>query len=210
MDIREILHDFTRRYQGGFVFVESPDNGEESLFHVDRITEDRTKIATMELSSPEYGKIMLNMGTAHTLKFKYPPVGVFQKGGDAYIFRRTPAKQYKHAIYNGNSSISPVWHSMLGKVQGNARGEQLKFDDVLAAFQGERYAYADALKMLGNGKARSVALQRGWSLCLSPVAKDVYVLLYWETPVATVDQAGKVTYLYEKQFEAVIQQVQES
>lgn len=208
MEISEILQDFTRRWQGGFVHVEMPDGGEESLFHVDRITNDRTKIATIELSSPEYGKIMLNYGTAHTLKFKYPPVGVFQNGKDAYIFRRIPARQYKHAIYNGNSSTQPVWQSMVGRSTNNR--EELQFQDVLAAFTGERHTYADALKMLGNGKFRSVALQRNWSLCLNPVGKEGYVLLYWETPVATVDGSGKVITLHQEQFAAVIQQVQES
>jgi hypothetical protein len=210
MQISEILQDFRRRWENSFVFVEHPDSGEESLFFVDRITDDRNKIATMELSSPEYGKILLNMGTAHTLKFKYPPVGVFQNGQDAYVFRRVPAKQYKHGIYYGNATTAPVFNAMLGRSVRAPREQQLKFDDVLAAFRGERYTYADALKMLGSGKFRSVALQRDWSLCLSPTEKEAYVLLYWETPVATVDNGGKVTTLHEKQFEAVIQQVQES
>lgn len=212
MNINEIMNDFRRRWDQTYVWVESPESGEESLFHVDRITDDTTKVGTIELSSPEFGKILLNMGTAHTLKFKYPPVGVFQNGVDAYIFRRVPAKQYKHGIYNGNSTLSPVYNIMLGRGQDRAqlRGEQLKFNDVLAAFRGERYPFADALKMLSSGKYRSVALQRNWSLCLSPITSDGLTLLYWETPVASLDREGNVLHVYENVFESVLPQVKEA
>lgn len=210
MEINEIMQDFRRRWEGGFVWVEAPDSGEESLFHVDRITHDRIKVGTLELSSPEYGKILLNMGTAHTLRFKYPPVGVFQNGVDAYLFRRLPAKQYKHAIYNGNSYTCPVTNWMVGRSIG-ASPNPLRFDDVLAAYRGETYSFADALKMLGSGKYRSVALKRNWSLSLNPMGKDGYVLLYWETPIAVVGtQEGSIVHLYEKSFETVLQQVKES
>lgn len=204
MNINEIMHDFRRRWEQGFVWVEHPESKEESLFYVDRIADDQIKVGTIELSSPEYGKILLNMGTAHTLKFKYPPIGVYQNGMDAYIFRRRPERQYKHGIYHGNSSITLVHHKMTGRVP---RTEALKFDDVLAAFNGEKYPFAEALRMLGSGIFRSVALQRNWSLCLSPVDKESYVLLYWDTPVGTVDRNGVVLHIYEKQFESVIEQV---
>lgn len=211
MEMNEIMTDFRRRWEGGFVWVEAPDSGEESLFHVDRITNDRVKVGTMELSSPEYGKILLNMGTAHTLRFKYPPVGVFQNGTDSYMFRRVPAKQYKHAIYSGNSSVAAVTDDMVGRAGRNRDRENLKFDDVLAAFRGETYTFEDALKMLSSGRYRSIALQRNWSLSLNPMGKDGYVLLYWETPVAIVGpKTGETIHIYEKSFEAVLQQVKES
>lgn len=205
MEIAEVLRDFQRRYEHGFVWVQPPGGAEESMFYVNRIATDRTNIANMELTSPEYGKIILNIGTAHTLRFKYPPVGVFQNGVDAFMFRRVPAKQYKHALYNGNSSVQPVYNQMLERGVNNR--DQLNFDDVLAAFRGERYTFQDALKMLASGKYRSVALTRNFSLCLSPLAGGVYVLLFWETPVASVDQQGTVTHMYEKSFEPVIPQV---
>lgn len=209
MEIHEIMADFRRRWEGGFVWVCPPNSTEESLFMVDRITDDNTKIGTLALSSPEYGKILLNMGSAHTLHFKAPPVGVFQNGVDAYMFRRLPQKQYKHGIYNGNSTVWPVYYPMIGKT-ARANREQLKFDDVLAAFRKERYAFGDALKMLGSGKFRSIALERNFSLCLSPLAKDAYVLLYWESPIASLDTEGNITFVYDKLFETVLQQVKES
>lgn len=209
MQISEILRDFQRRWDHGYVWVEHPESQEESLFLVNNIREDRTKIATIELSSPEYGKILLNMGTAHTLKFKYPPVGVFQNNKDAYMFRRFPAKQYKHAICNSNSVVGPVHDPMLGRTI-RPSDNQLKFDDVLAAYRGERYMFGDALKMLSSGKYRSVALQRNWSLCLNPTAKTGFVLLFWETPVAIVDEGGTVVRMLDKAFESVMKQVRES
>lgn len=207
MNIPEILRDFIRRYDQSYLWVMMPDSDEESLFFVNRITEDRKNVAVLELSSPEYGKILLNMGTSHTLRFKYPPVGVFQNGKDAFIFRRVPARQYKVGLYHGNSSIEPVWSKMLGS---GGEGGALQFDQVLAAYQGVQYTYSDAVKMLATGKYRSIALRRGFSLCLSTIAKEGYVLLFWETPVANVDSKGEITHLYEKSFESLINQVKEA
>lgn len=208
MDINRILLDFRRRYEHSYLHVQHPGGDEESLFYVNQITDDRTKIATLELTSPEYGKIILNMGTAHTLRFKYPPVGVFQNGVDAYLFRRRTAKQYKFGLCPGNSLICPVYNTILGRQVG--REAALEFHDVLAAYQAERYSFADALKMLGSGKYRSVALQRNFSLMLSTMDDQNYLLLYWETPVASIDREGNVNHLYEKQFEAVVKQAKES
>lgn len=206
MEIEDIVRDFQRRYDQGYVWVVPPNSDEESLFFVNRITNDKRSIATMELTSPEYGKIILNYGTAHTLRFKYPPVGVFQNGRDAYMFRRIPARQWKHALYTGNSSVEAVHNKMTGRDPL----PQLQFDDVLAAFQGVQYTFSDAVKMLATGKYRSVALRRNFSLCLSPLDKEGYVLLYWESPVAAISRQGTVTHMYEKSFEAVINQVKEA
>lgn len=209
MNQQEILRDFRRRYEGGYVWVIPPNSDEESLFLVDRITEDRKNIATIELSSPEYGKIILNYGTAHTLRFKYPPVGVFQNGPDAFIFRRVPQRQWVHALYSGNASVVPVFNTIVTARNGGGRriqGGQLLFDDVLAAFQGVQYTFRDAIMMLGTGKYRSVALRRNFSLCLSPNGPG-YILLFWETPVAHISTEGALILMLEKSFEPVIHQV---
>lgn len=211
MEINEILQGFRRRYEQTHIHVQHPDSNEESLFYVNSITDDRTKVATMELFSPEYGKIILNMGTAHILRFKYPPVGVFQKGVDAYMFRRRPNKQYKHGLCPGNSIIHPVYNQILSRAAGRGdREAQLNFDDVLAAYRTERYTFGDALKMLSSGKYRSVALNNNFSLMLSTIDEQNYILMYWETPVASITKEGNVNHLYEKQFEAVVKQVKES
>jgi hypothetical protein len=207
VEISEIRRDFQRRYEHGFVWVAPPGNEEESMFYVNRITADDRNVANIELTSPEYGKIILNMGTAHTLRFKYPPVGVYQNGKEAYIFRRVPAKQYKHALYNGNSSVYEVWKHLVGQVPDNRA--ELRFDDVLAAFRGERYSFQDALKMLESGKYRSVALLRNFSLILSPLVGQSYMLLFWETPVCGIDRDGSTTTWYEKSYEPVLNQVKE-
>lgn len=205
MDINEILSDFKRRYEQSYIWVVPPDSEEESLFFVNRITADRCSVANLELTSPEFGKIILNMGTSHTLRFKYPPVGVFQNGPDALMFRRIPAKQYKVGLYCGNASIVPVYNTLIGKRQHN--DEELAFEQVLSAFRAETYTFKDALKMLGSGKYRSVALARNFSLMLSTVANNEYHLLFWDAPVAKVDTNGNVVHLYEKAFESVINQV---
>lgn len=205
MNIDEILNDFKRRYEHSYIWVAPPESDEESLFFVNRISKDKSSIANLELTSPEFGKIILNMGTSHTLKFKYPPVGVFQSGVDALMFRRLPVKQYKVGLYTGNSSISPVYQHLRGLRAPVV--DNLDFDQVLSAFRKETHTFSDALKMLSSGRFRSVALARNFSLMLSMTGNGGYLLLYWETPVAAVDTTGKVTLMYEKSYESVIEQI---
>jgi hypothetical protein len=204
MNIDEILTDFKRRYEHSYIWVAPPESDEESLFFVSRITKDKCSIANLELTSPEFGKIILNMGTSHTLKFKYPPVGVFQSGTDAYMFRRLPVKQYRIGIYDGNSSIAPVHRYLTGQ---RATEIDFNFDQVLSAFRKETHTFRDALKMLASGKYRSVALSRNFSLMLSYTGNDGYLLLYWETPIALIDTTGTVKLMYEKSYESVVEQI---
>jgi hypothetical protein len=213
MEIADIIRDFQRRYGESFVWVVPPNSDEESLFHVDSITPDRKNIAILSLSSPEYGKIILNYGTSHMLRFKQPPVGVYQNGPDAYIFRRSPARQWKHGICATNSSVLPVFHRIVPDTISHQvhRFNTITFDDVLAAFQGVQYNYADAVQMLGSGKYRSVALRSNFSVCLAPDTEaKSYILLFLETPVARVDSAGKLTLLIEKQYEIAVQRLMEN
>lgn len=203
MELNDIVRDFVQRYEKSYIWVSPPDNNEESLFYVDRVTADRTKIANLTLTSPEFGKIILNMGTAHTLKFKYPPVGVFQYRQDAYMFRRNPAKQYRRGLCAGNSSIAAVYRDLT-----QAGDVDLSFDLLQSAYQAQSYSFADACRMLTSGKYRSVALKNQFSLLLpiTPIAD--YLLMFWETPIASINPVdGRVVTIYEPSFEKVLPKV---
>lgn len=206
MEIRDQLRDFTQRYDNTYIWVAPPDSDEESLFHIDRITADNQKIANLQLSSPDFGKIVLNMGTAHTLRFKYPPVGVFQSEVDAYIFRRKPVRQYKRGICSGNSAIYPVWGEVCRKARDNDENQaQLAYGMVADAFDSRQYSYKDALKMLGGGKYRSVALKHNFSLMLSLANSSHYLLMYWEIPIAYMDKKnGELISMIEQSFSKTI------
>ena len=200
MNNNEVLTDFSRRYAQTYVFVVFPDSSEESLFHVDAIDLNPDKLATMQMSSPDYGKIILNFGTSHTLKFKYPNVGVYQHGKDAVMFQRLPAKQYKHGICSGNSYFGPVWHRIMHGT--NWIGHEIIMD----AFVGKTFKFTEALKMLASKKYRSVALRNNFSLMLSTTSTEGLILLFWDMPVAFVNQQGEVQVL-ENTFENAIKQV---
>lgn len=205
MNIDEIMRDFKRRWEHTYVWVVPPNTTEESLFYVDRIVEDPDRVATMTLSSPEFGKIVLNYGTAHTLKFKYPPVGVFQHGQRAMIFRRTPSRQYKHGICPGNSEF---YEPTVEVLRAARRNNELPFDLVQNAFQNVTSKYKEALLMLKSGRYRSVALKDNFSLCLGMGKENNYILFYWDTPVALMDKAtGDPVHVMEQVFANVLSKV---
>lgn len=205
MNQQEIIQEFARRYQDSYIWVCMPDGQEESLFFVERVTYDEEKLAQLALISPEYGRIVINMATTHKLKFKYPPVGVFQSGKDAYIFRRIPAKQYKHGIYRGNSSIQPVWGQ--ATMNPNNTRAELAFDDVAAAYAAKTYSFNSAIALLERGKHRSVALSNNFSLCLNFTTTKGYILFYWETPIALLGMDGAVITQYEGAFSNILEDV---
>ncbi len=203
MEFNEIVRDFVQRYEKTFIWVSPPDSNEESLFYVDKVTADKTKIANLTLTSPEFGKIILNMGTAHTLKFKYPPVGVFQYKHDSYMFRRNPAKQYRRGLCEGNSYTHEVHHKLVG-----SSPRDLTFDLLSAAYQAQSYSFKDALRMLESGKYRSVALRNNFSLVLPVSPVPDYLLMFWETPIASINPTdGSTTTVYEAAFEKVLPKV---
>lgn len=196
MTNNEVLQDFIRRYSGTFVFVVFPDSSEENLFHVDNIEPNEDKLATLSLSSPDYGKIIINYGTAHTLKFKYPKSGVYQHGTDACLFRRVPQKQYKHGICTGNSMCAPTWQHYARNT-----GITLSHETLASAFEGKTFKFSEAVKMLASKKYRSVALKDNYSLMLSTTSSEGYILLFWDYPVAYVTAKGEVQKVLEPAFE---------
>lgn len=204
MDQRTILTDFVRRYDQSYIHAVEPDSKEENLFFVNKITLDSKNLAVFDLTSPEFGRIMLNFGTAHKLKFKYPPVGVYQRGKDAYIFRRFPQRQWKVGLSTGNCQCYPAAVDVLG---GDKRINELTFDQVTDAFANEKYSFRDAWKMLKGGKYRSVALERNFSLMLSPSGVDQHLLLFWETPIALINVDTEEITMLENAYKSVIQQV---
>jgi hypothetical protein len=203
MNEAEIVADFRRRYESTYIFVQSPSSDEETLCLVERIIPDEDKVATLSIHSPEFGRIRLNMGSGHSLKFKYPQVGVFQHGTDAYIFRRKTDRQYKHGICPGNSKMYPVYASLFGHGE-----EPLNFELVAAAFKHVTYSYQQALTMLKSKKYRSVALPNNFSLCLSLSKMKQLYLMHYAMVIAIIDaETGKVIKTLENSFESQVRKL---
>lgn len=207
MTPQEILQDFRRRYEQTYVFVQEPGGREQNLFHVDRVEEpsgDKNDLGVINLSSIEVGRIRLNIGSAHTIKFVPPPVGVFQHGNKAVLCKRRPQKQYRRGICNDNTLLmEPV--SLIDPQFGRT---QFSAEVILAAFEAKQFGIKEGLELLASGKYRSVALTDGFSMCLSLSETSTdYLLFHLELPVAKVSSDGKVTRLLEAVFEKQISKV---
>ena|SRR5579864_2936748 len=195
MNNQEIVADFRRRWEGTYAWLFMEQVNDETLVHIDRVEDDSDKVATLTVTSGKYGQMVLNFGSSeHELRFKYPPVGVFQFGDDVYMFRRRPARQYRRGICPDNSLL---WNVTRGLV-----GNRARFDakEVQAAFEHKTFSEAEALKMLAKGM-KGVALSHNFAVTL-PIEEGNpdYILWHWNYPVARMDKEGKITRVYEKQY----------
>ena len=191
----EIIQDFRRRWEGTYAWLFMDQKQEEVLVHIDRVEDNLDKVATLSVNSLKYGGMALNFGSAdHELRFKYPPVGVFQFADDAYLFRRRPQRQYRRGICPDNS--------VLVNVTRMVTGNRARFDakEVQAAFEHKTYPESEALKLLAKGY-KGVALRNNFSLT-QPLEEGNpdYILWHWGHPVARVDKDGQIARVYEKSY----------
>lgn len=203
----DVLNDYVRKYNQTYVFVQMPDSNEENLFYMSSIQPHSKNVGVMTLTSEEFGKIQLNFGTAHTIKFRFPKIGVFQHGKDAYTFLREPRRQYRRGLCSENGQILNVAHKLLPNTYGV---ESLSFELVSSAFKAETYSYQEALKLLASKKYRSVALANDFALMLNVFpskADSIYTLMWRSSPIATVKEDGSVTLVLEASF---AQQIKEA
>lgn len=202
----EIVAEFRKKYEGTYVFVQTPDSKEESLFHMDRVTAGGDGHGMMQLSSEEFGKIRLNMATAHTIRFAFPKCGTFQNGSNAYLFRREPRRQWQRGLCSGNGAIIDVSSAV---IEGHSRTAQMPFDftNVAAAFAGITYPFKAAVTMLASGKYRSVALAGGFALMLSPLKTAASLLVYGGNAIALLDKDGAIIRVLEIAFDRQIKEV---
>jgi hypothetical protein len=193
---QEIIADFRRRWEGTYAWLFMEQVNDETLVSIDRVEDNNDKMATLTVTSEKYGQMVLNFGSSdHELRFKYPPVGVFQFGDDAYMFRRRPARQYRRGICPDNS--------LLWNVTRGVAGNRSRFDtkEVQAAFDHKTYSEDEALKLLSTGKMKGVALHNNFSLTLPlEEGNPDYILWHWNYPVARIDKEGKIARVYEKQY----------
>lgn len=196
----EVIQDFSRRWQGTFVWLDIADR-EEELVKVDLVEETGgSKIATMHLSSDTLGKFQINFGSdGHQLRFKYPPVGVFQHETDAMVFYRRPQRQYRRGICPDNSVLFNVTRNVVGN---RSRWNHAEIRD---AFEHETYSVKEALKMLKVGGFRGVALRDNFTLTQTLFENPDYVLWHWVHPIARVDSKGKLTVLMEEDYRPTVQ-----
>jgi len=185
MTPEEIVRDFKTRYQNTFVFAKSPDKDKEILCRVDGIASHRDRQAVIQLSSNEYGKLMINLASNYELKFRFPNVGSFQYGRDSfYITRLAPHRQYQRGLCASNHRIGFCADGV------NPMGEhptRFSLDMVEAAFRQEKYRGDEAFHMLMKETHRSVAIANRFSMCQSLNNSKYPVLFLNHTYLGHVD-----------------------
>lgn len=195
----EIIQDFRRRWEGTFAWLWMDKLNEEVLVHIDRVEDSIDKVATIGVTNKKYGQLVLHLGSEeHELRFKYPPVGVFQHGDDVLLFRRRPARQYRRGICPDNSLI---WN-----VTRNVVGNRARFnsDEVQSAFDHITHTEAQALRLLDSNSARGVALRNNYALTLSMDEAPDHILWHWDVPVARVSNKGSIVAVLEKSYASTI------
>lgn len=199
MNTEQVLQDFRRRYEGTFVHVEIQKEQKEVLARVREITNNQSKIGTLILETLDYGALQLNMGSeGHALKFKYPPVGVFQNGKIACVFYRIPSRQYARGLCVHNSRIQNV-----GRLLG-ASNPSYNFVTLENAFQHKQFSVNEALPQLKKD-CRSVALADNLSIMLSPIVEsENYLILHYTQPIAACSPGGHIRKVYEKVYKELL------
>lgn len=202
MNNAEVISDFSRRWANTYVWMYMEQLGREVLVRITSVEEHPKKIATINVQSQEYGQFRINFGSeTSSLKFKYPPVGVFQCGTDALMLQRRPARQWRRGLCSDNATLIPTHRWITGK------NTQWALSTVQAAFDHKIFTVKDALEQLNKRKVRSAALPDAFSLMLSPtVVHKGHLLLHWGEPVAEVDaNTGSVITLLQPNYKGIVE-----
>lgn len=156
----EIIRDFKTKYLNTYVWMGLPESGKEVLCRIDAIIESRDRQAVIQLSSTEYGKLVINFASNNDMKFRFPTVGSFQYGKDSIVVRRrAPHRQYSRGLGAANHVMHVCTEGVV-----DFTAVEMNLRTIEAAFKAEKYRGSEALAILGRGKHRSVALAGMYSM----------------------------------------------
>lgn len=205
METREVISDFRRRYENTYVWLSMPEQNCETLVYVDGIQDSESKMAVLTVTSQEFGQMQINFGSSeHILRFKYPPVGVFQHENQPYVFMRRPCRQYRRGLCSDNSTMMNITRNLTGNVA------RWSVQEVASAFRHEVFGYNQAINRLRNEKKlKGIALANEYSLVRSIVKNNPnHILFHWENPIAFVSpESGSMVACLEKSYEKDIPDV---
>lgn len=205
METRDVISDFRRRYEGTYVWLKQSEQNTETLVHVDSVSDSDSKMAVLSLTCQTLGQLQINFGSSeYSLRFRYPPVGVFQHADQPFMFMRKPARQYRRGLCGDNSTMVNVSRWMTGGYATWSPAE------VASAFRHDVFAYRVAIARLQvEKKLRGVALADEYSLIRTPIGdtKD-HILMHWQNPVARINpETGTMTVCLEAVYEREIQDI---
>lgn len=202
MTLDDIVNDMARRYGNTYVFVQEPNSLERNLFLVELIETQENRAGVIHLFSDEVGRIKINVGSAHTLLFVPPPVGVYQSGIDACFCRRLPQRQYRRGICPDNTVIGPVTQSIDPHVV-----RRFEFALIRDMFEKKTFSFRESIGMLSSEKFRSVALKGGYAVSASMGAQNNPVLFFFDIPIAKLTPEGKLAEVLEAVYSPQINQI---
>jgi hypothetical protein len=199
MNNEQVLQDFRRRYEGTFIHLELHAEQREVIAYVKAVISHPDRVGILDLDTEEYGTLQLNLGSdGHTLKFKYPPVGVFQHNNHAALFFRRPMRQYRRGLCTDNSVLTSTARLFGTPAIG------LSYHSLKSAFLHKTYNTNEALGMIP--KTKSVALDDNLTLMCSPFEdKTVGVILHYQQPIAQINvNKGTILVVHEKVYEEML------
>lgn len=186
MDFRQLTKDFNQRYSNSYIFLTTPEGGENLVYLNEVFLRDEADFPYLSITSPALGTNVIRFDTEYAIKFKRPPLGVFQHGPVAYTLFRSFQQTYSKGINDHTYTIIPVF--------SRTYSIQCPPFDVLikAAFAQQRFTLESALKKLSIKKALAVALSKRISLALSASDNTSYDVYFYNYYIGKTDLNGKL------------------
>lgn len=169
--INYLENDFIRKYRHTFIrFVNPMTNrvGDWVVGNVREIVwdEDSDQLR-LSISTRRLGAQHINVPSTTKLNFEFPNVGMFQVGGQALMFSRHPARQWRRGLCEGNATFRAVT-----PFSNRARWD---FEVVEAAFEGRSFSWKEALMMIQSPTILSVAVNGGFAITKTPNVGEIEV-----------------------------------
>ena len=169
----ETIEDFTRKYQGCFLYITI--NGRAILARYQDANEDGNLVFTTN----EVGQVLLRRENVFTnVHFIFPDRGMYNINGQAVLFSRVAARQWKRAPCKANCGFFTVMN------RSELEQPLLSFGTVEQLFLPEYPSLEKAITLL---KTRfNVAITKNISISNTPT-NDYDVIIWWNLrPIATV------------------------
>ena len=193
--IQESVEDFRKRYKNTYVFLTL--NGKETLVYYEQDhREEHDDEGEDEFSfwSPIYGSILVDADCAMgRLSFIFPEAGLYNINEECYEFNRNPARQWKRAPCQDNTSFtSPLKNIGLGIqniILDHNSAQELFFP-----------SYPNSIEEAIDNLKTMVALNGKFGISNS-ATKDLNKLLFWykSEPIGYINPTEKTIEIHVKQ-----------
>lgn len=176
----QIGEDFRQKYEGTFCRFESPLTKEKEIFQIVQVVSYPTESPDLTLRNKRHGDIFLKYTTEAELDFSYPDIGYFQHRHLALRFLRQYERQWKKGICRTTTRVQCPMNEICTVVDTNIDEPTL-----VNAFIGKTHRMDDALNLLKQKQAVSVAVSKSIAVSLSNTANE-YLVWFENEPVGKI------------------------